>query len=252
MLPPAQICSTITAALQAARISNPAILDEQQRQHVQGCDTCLHALLALLPQGVQLVPQQQHIGCAECQQHLAEYMELEDADPILAIRTYPHIWWHLWTCEQCTQVYLTSRELFALPQPALPALPREQPALTPLAHINRATLGLLFPDDPAYRLRRSSAGAMPHNEANETIIFEQFDDEHELVISVWDTLPAGYRLEVRCDPVPDGELVLRCGLLILSAPFDAHGQALISHLAAAVLSDPAAPDLHFFIQMNAP
>jgi hypothetical protein len=228
------------------------MLDERQRQHVRGCDTCLQALLALLPQGVQLLPQQQHIGCAECQQHLAEYMELEETDPELAIASYPQIWWHLWTCEQCIEVYQASRELFALPPPALGPSSRHQPALTPLARVNRDTLGLLFPDDPAYRLRRSSAAAIAPDESNETIIYEQFDDERELVISVWEKLPAGYRVEVRADPALQGELVLSCGMLTASAPFDAQGLAVIGHLAAAVLRDPAAPELRFFLQTNAP
>src|ERR671936_761303 len=57
---------------------------------------------------------------------LPAYIELELEDAMSALRSYPHVWWHLLICRECAETYWLTRtlleaewsgQLAALPRP---------------------------------------------------------------------------------------------------------------------------------------
>src|SRR6266496_2951635 len=102
-------CADVLQWLRAAvliehRMPTPAI-----QAHVAGCATCQTALL-LLASAVMDTPAPA-IDCESCRAHLPAFIEREDEDPARAIQAFPHVWWHLWTCTACGEIYQMVRAL---------------------------------------------------------------------------------------------------------------------------------------------
>jgi hypothetical protein len=73
--------------------------------HVASCALCRGGFVTLAAQVVASPT----ISCAACQINLAEFIDLEREDDVLAAQTYPGIWWHLLVCLDCAEVYAAVR-----------------------------------------------------------------------------------------------------------------------------------------------
>lgn len=78
--------------------------------HVAGCSRCKGALVlfmtALLKSSGKWTPGK--TACEDCERDIAAYIDIErEASLTVAVREYPHVWWHLWTCPDCAESYQT-------------------------------------------------------------------------------------------------------------------------------------------------
>ncbi|NTW97832.1 MAG: hypothetical protein HGB28_04705 [Oscillochloris sp.] len=64
-------------------------------------------------------------SCALCESDLAAYADIAlDAGARAAAAAYPHVWWHLWACPECAEVFAQTVALsVAAASGALPPLP---------------------------------------------------------------------------------------------------------------------------------
>src|SRR5262245_41843047 len=98
----AEVQQWLRAAVHADRRSLPA---PTLRTHIAGCATCQGALLLLITQALNLASTPTAIECQHCLDDLPALIEQEIEDPMQAIRTYPHVWWHTLTCPMCAETY---------------------------------------------------------------------------------------------------------------------------------------------------
>ncbi|NTW02401.1 MAG: hypothetical protein HGA19_14170, partial [Oscillochloris sp.] len=93
-------CKQVHQHVEVAKIDTEAVA------HIQGCARCRHALHLLseslgLPPAITIPA----YTCVTCQSQLASYIDRELSDPIAAAQAFPGIWWHLWSCPDCAEVY---------------------------------------------------------------------------------------------------------------------------------------------------
>src|SRR5215216_2865099 len=101
------ICHQVIAELsQVLQEHPPAPLSDASYKHMSRCSRCRAGLL-LLARAFDPEPNLLGTGiaCDSCQTDLAAYVDLEAEDAALAATTYPHVWWHLWTCQECAETY---------------------------------------------------------------------------------------------------------------------------------------------------
>jgi hypothetical protein len=236
-------CTLARAALAAAITSgHHAPVSQAARRHVQQCPRC-HVELLVLATALEpaLRGAVAPIDCARCMADLAAFIELEQASPGEAARTFPAVWWHLWTCADCALTYEIM--VAALASAAMPELPALTPAAAPAQAcppilLKRQVLSLLFPEPcvpaPTYR----------GSEQAEMVVYDAPDEYDQAVtVSLQHQDDGAYRVIVRTDPPHQGRVVLICGGLALQAPFDAGGSATIGNVSACVITSPASPDL---------
>jgi hypothetical protein len=241
MSTPQQNCEMALAKLLAAvRLRRPALLEQVEREHLQSCSVCRGSLLTLL---LSLDPTlaigNQPIDCEQCRAQLAAFIDGEQLDPAAAARAYPDVWWHLWTCWECAQVYEMTMAMLAgaaLPEPGQ-ASRTPEPAGQPI-RLRRHMLRVAFPQhNTAYRTMRGST-------ADKMVIYDEVDDQgHAITVVVRERPDQGYQIVVKVVPAPQGRLVVTCGPLVLEAPFLADGTATLARVSSPVLVSPDAPDI---------
>jgi hypothetical protein len=218
--------------------------------HVASCARCRGALLLLvadlLAAPLELAP----LSCEQCQDDLAAYIDLErDEGTGAALRAYPQLWWHLWTCVDCAESYrmvLALHEAEAnniLPPVPLsslvgPSSPRRPALRMPAITLRRALLrGVLVPH----------FGASMGGHDEDAIIYEADDEGYEIRTSVrrhngqWSVI-------VALDPPIVGAVVVAIGAARFRAQLDPHGQATIGPLPGELLASVDGPDMDIRIE----
>jgi hypothetical protein len=238
----------VARALQTWRISD---VRDTTYQHISGCRRCQAGLLALIQ---HLQPQQGQnpvISCDESLVDLPAYIDLEQLDPAAAATTYPHVWWHLLTCERCVEMYNHTLTLLHHQTPLSLAprqhiLRRQARRVTPLRslQLSRTMLVAALPV-------RSSALAITRGASDDGfVLYEDGDDdadETQLTIAVREQDDGRWQITVTVLPPPAGVLVLASGSARFTAPFDENGIAIIRDVDAAILSDLEAPPLEIMV-----
>jgi hypothetical protein len=114
--------------------------------HVATCKRCQGVLVILLTHLVANHPTA--ISCDTCLADLPAYLEYEQAHGSLAAaQQYTPVWWHLWTCIDCTvvaeytSVLVDAHTKEMIPEP--PTLPKLRPTRLPPIRIGRSFLHLL-------------------------------------------------------------------------------------------------------------
>lgn len=75
-------------------------------EHVAGCANCRGRLLLLIAALLESPFDQESATCSCCQEDLPAFIDLQrTAGERAALHSYPHVWWHLWTCIECSEVY---------------------------------------------------------------------------------------------------------------------------------------------------
>ena len=94
-------CTTLQAWLTSADLAQnpppPLLVD-----HVSGCARCRSVLLLIVVDLRDAPLTVVTPTCDHCMDDLAASLDMErDVGIAQAIRAYPHVWWHLWICEEC-------------------------------------------------------------------------------------------------------------------------------------------------------
>lgn len=101
-------CNNVSAWLRRL-ISGAPVRDVPvaEREHLEACPLCrarLFLCLESLAAHFNDIDSAQ-IDCAHCEDWLGAYIETEQADAARAMRQFPAIAWHIWTCPDCLELY---------------------------------------------------------------------------------------------------------------------------------------------------
>lgn len=195
----------------------------------------------------------EEIDCAICCDQLAPFIDQEIADAQLAVRLYPQVWWHLWTCASCSELYeLTRRLIDAERVGLLPPMPIPRPTLSlaraprgsepvPLFQLPRDFLSWAFAGQPA----RPRAGVV--EDEHEVVLFED-DITHGLLVHnvqmrVAQIPQQPWRMTITVSPPIAGWFSLTLDDIHRRIHFDPQGVAVIPDLPPDALRAAAGPDL---------
>src|SRR5689334_15190307 len=123
----ADVLEWLRAAVLAERHPPPPAI----QAHMAGCASCQAALLLLASAAMEPPVRMVAIDCASCLADLPAFIEQEDEDPARVLRAFPHIWWHLWICTDCAEIYHMTRDLLAAERQGKLALPNLAPPTAP-------------------------------------------------------------------------------------------------------------------------
>jgi len=237
-----------------SRIQQIVLSDEPNRPdpaiaaHIASCELCRGAFVLLAAQAVELPSLSAPLSCRQCDQDLAAFIEHElEEGSAAAIRTYPHIWWHLWTCADCAETYrVTRRHLLTVQSQAIATLLQPaQPARTQLAQLARPLLyRALAGSPPARGTSRGQAG-------QSYILTEQASIHGDLLVSVQRQPNAEWRIDVIHQPPLIGSLVLTLGTNRFRARFNPQGRVIIHDVPFDLLTAPDGPDLEIDFETDA-
>jgi hypothetical protein len=204
--------------------------------HIAGCAECQALRRSVLD---RLLPGAGTPAdtCAACEADLAAYIDaLLDQGSAAAARAYPHVWWHLWACEDCADLFTQTAALAAAERSgALPPLPAARAAAAPA----RRVLGRLFVSSQVIEHFFQSRATLGVAYGSETpiILDESEDDEHSFQLSVRRQQDGGWQVLVSVIPPVAGVAVVTIGETTLQAPFGPLGLAQIDGVPAGLLSD---------------
>jgi hypothetical protein len=208
--------------------------------HVEGCALCQGALLALIAAARELPPTAFSTTCEKCLEDLPAYIELELEDAMSALRTYPHVWWHLLTCRECAETYRLTRTLVEAERSGqLAAPPRPRQITFPnIVRLGRQILNRVLAPTPIFGLATRGGGGQP-------IVLAEEDDAqgYAITLSVQPQSDGAWRVLIRAVPPPVGNMVLTLGEATFQTAFDAKGIAVVPNVPAPLLVHPDGPDL---------
>lgn len=186
----------------------------------------------------------------EFERDLAAYIDTARAGGLAsAIRTYPHVWWHICICADCAEMYqLTTalveaeaaEELGPLPIPQsskrakLKLLERFRLSPTSIerALFNRPQLGVQWGAD-----NRTS-------DKLKKVLIEREISEFHVTISVWQEADNEWRLLVSLTPATSGQIKLVINNSVFQAQLNQSGNnTVIPHIPADLLEAPLSSDI---------
>jgi hypothetical protein len=233
----AQVRQLLLSNVQAGNLSEPA---PELRAHLSTCPICRTALPLIAALDLSSVPEP--ISCDQCQADLAALIDVErEEGPGHALRLYPNVWWHLWTCATCLEAYDVTRALLDAEQRGelkLPAVAQSRPPerLIHLLRLTRQFLNLALPAPSMAVARGSGDGPLVISEG-------PAPGGARFVLSVESQRKGNWKIAVRVTPAPAGQLVLTLGAAVFRARFDPSGLAIVSDVPAALLTAVNGPDM---------
>jgi hypothetical protein len=242
-------CAQVRAWLDRDMQDQPEILT-QLLAHISTCATCQGALMLLVDEELG-TPALHEVVCEQFEEDLPAFME-HDGPLLNAIRAYPHVWWHLYTCPDCHEMY----ELVHVLRDA-----EQAGVLTPPPHLRRVTP----PRGQAMRLfslsrqllNASLQSPLLHStnlrgeEDSESIIAErEVGDGLHVNLSVLAQADGDWRITVMTNPPAEGWLVLKLGITIFRSQFKPSGIAVISAVPDNLLREDDGPDLEVAIESD--
>jgi hypothetical protein len=191
------------------------------------------------------------ISCEECQTRLAGWIDGElETGLATAAREDPAVWWHLWTCADCAEIYGLTRALAAatmsneLPPPPLMPIPALQPRrLLRSFQLSRAFLAYALPVPSA------SLGILRGVDSG-SVLVEDEDEGRRINLSVREQPDLNWRVSVTVAPPVAGWLLLTLGEQSFRARFDEKGLAVVVDVPAALLSEASGPDLRVAVELD--
>ena len=233
---PHDLCSTTRRWLAAGGDEAPpaAIV-----AHVAGCPRCRGALAATLAERLSAPPPGAD-SCARCEEDLPAAIDHERAHgPAAAARRYPHVWWHLWTCPECAELYQATAGLLDAEAVGLISPP---PRLLPVTSVrlDRSFLHQVFAPQAALGSAWSDA-------ADPMLVAEEDLPGCRIAVQVLQTAPALWALDILVDPPVAGSVLVSLGALSYRAPLR-DGAARVSDIPAEQLVGGEGPDLLISIE----
>jgi hypothetical protein len=219
--------------------------------HVAGCASCRGMLAAVAAELLCAPGLGDARTCAACQEDIDGYIDCERRrGAAAAVQRYSHIWWHLWTCADCAEVYhFTTALLSAEDQQTLApipiAVPRQpaRPAHWPALSLPRAFLHNVFAPQAAL-------GAAWSGGDDEMLFAEEERDGYQIAVAVRQRTAAHWVIGVAVVPPVAGWAAISFGELRFRAPFDQHGQAMIAAIPLELLTDRAGPAMLVTIEAD--
>lgn len=249
-------CEEVGLWLQGSLGYEQSTLLSRLRKHAVSCSRCrsmlflTHFELMGRPQ-----PQYRFISCDVCQNDLAAYIDImQDQGERAAAQLYPHVWWHLWTCEECLEIFeetLTLAQHFRFNpiisfNNIIPAVTcKENAQIVPKTLIlPRHIMAMTFNN---IRDRGSNRG-----ESDELMLyeFEEFEDG-PVSVDLVEIHEQDCDLRVVLSSASQGRAQLELGEHCFEATFDAQGRATFSEVPIALLSNMDGPDLVFSLELEA-
>jgi hypothetical protein len=247
-----QICRQVIAEIsQTLRQPPPATLTFASYHHLSTCSRCRVGLLLLTRAfDSEPGPLETSISCDACQADLPAYIDLETEDPASAAAMYPHVWWHLWTCEECSQTYEFTHVLLDAQRAGQIAPLRLHRRTTERAtpvfkhlHLTRPLLMAALP-------RRIPAISASRGSDNRYVLFDDSRDEPErqrFTIVAEEQGDEVWQVIITVIPPPNGLLVLTFGTHRFVGPFALDGTATIRDIPSDVLMHPTGPEMEIDI-----
>lgn len=237
-------CADVLQWLRAAVLIEHRTPTPTIQAHVAGCATCQAALLLLANAVIDTpVPT---IDCESCRANLPAFIEREDEDLARAIQAFPHVWWHLWTCAACAEIYQMVRVLVAAEQRGEIALPTVAAIATPripqlpivVLRLKRQFLIRVLPAPlPQTSVMRG------HGEGPIVLSRRKVVAGRTLLLSVEQQPNRDWLVGVVLTPPLEGWLVLTLGETVFRACFDAQGTAVVADVPTELLAGADGPDL---------
>ena len=208
------------------------------REHISICPVCRVALALITALDLPSVPEP--IRCQRCQEDLPDFIDVERAEgPGRALQVYPNVWWHLWSCATCLEVYAMAKALIDAEQHGelkLPAIaPRPAERIVHVLRLTRQFLNIALPPQLA-PARGSSDGPLVISEG-------PAPGGARFTISVEAQRRGNWRVAVQVTPAPAGELILTLGTAVFRARFDTSGRASVPDVPATLLTAVNGPDM---------
>jgi hypothetical protein len=219
-------------------------------EHVAGCAICRGMLAAVAAElmGARISPAE--LACDICQDDIDAYIDCERRHGhAVALQRYPGIWWHLWGCVDCAEVYhMTNTLLEAQDQQELKPIPLAPPLPTRTLHwpalkLPRTFLHSVF--GPQLALGTAWGGA-----GDEMLFAEEERDGYHIAVSVQQRSGAHWSIGVAVAPPVAGWAAISFGELRFRAPFDQQGQAMITTVPFELLTDRAGPAMLVTIEAD--
>jgi hypothetical protein len=227
----------------------PALAD-----HVSTCPCCRAALLLILVAVLPAARDIEQTSCDQCQDDLAAYIDIEhDSGITEALTAYPHVWWHLWTCADCSTAYqmviaIQAAEIAETLAPMPLTIHANRPALRPIRPILRT---ITIPHMWFTRILVPQFGATWGHGDDDAVIYENEDESYQITVSVRKQ-SGQWQIEVMIDPPVAGDMVLTLGAETFRARIAPNGSASVGPIPAALLTGATGPAVTIVIEADAP
>lgn len=221
--------------------------------HIARCQLCRGAFVLLAAETINLPSFAAPIACRQCEADLAAFIEYElEEGSAASIGVYPHVWWHLSTCEDCAETYRVTRLQLMSEQSQLQAISqvaaahRGRPARrAPMLQLQRPLLHqALAASFPARAATRGRGG-------QSYVLTEQDHADTYFMLSVQRQPNGEWCVDVVHRPPPIGFVVLTLGTNHFRARFNPQGRAVVHDLPFALLTAPDGPSLEVDIETDA-
>jgi hypothetical protein len=248
------VFSSVQEALQARNVAPPT---SAVAEHIAGCTHCRGALMLLAAAVFEPPRPAEETDCDMCQEYLSSYIDQEIVDVRTAIQMYPQVWWHLWSCVECAEIYEFTRRLVdaervgiltplprghptpaAQPDPSLPS------SKLPLFNLKRDFLFWAFSGQPSRT--RTSIETSTH----EVVLFEGEAFDHDVQLRVTQIPDQLWHMTITITPPIAGWLTLTLNELHRRIQFDSQGVAFLPDIPAAVLCSSEGSDLIGSIELD--
>ncbi|NJK78615.1 MAG: hypothetical protein HC893_08685 [Chloroflexaceae bacterium] len=186
----------------------------------------------------------------QCMHDIPAYIDRERfRSQIVAIRTYPHVWWSLWLYPACARVYELTHSLIEAEQRgdilpfALPILPAE-----PIILGEVTIAGSLIAQ--IYRLLEVMGTAQGNANEDDAVLSEDEQQGYAINVTMHLRHKEGGRILVSIQPPVQGIAVLTVRDLRIEFPFDETGIASTIVPASVLENISHHTDLQITIQQN--
>lgn len=204
--------------------------------HVQHCATCQTALLRYLSAHLDL-PAPDRLTCDTVAEELAAMAEYEQhAGAAAAAQMFPALWWHLWTCPDCAEIYHDLLSYLNEPEEH-DQMSRSLPAVhVPTISLPHGFLRTIF----APQLAAGAAWGSTTS-ARQLITEDEFAQGRiGLYMGLHDS--QHWYVEVQITPAQSGTLLIGLDEQIYTATFQQQASVRIDQLPLSFLRDPHGTD----------
>ncbi len=260
----AEVRQAITATFTSESPSHvaPAVSD-----HVAHCALCRGALHLLITTVLQAsCDPVTMMDCCQCQDALAAFIDREcEEGSTVAARTYPHVWWHLWTCPLCAETYnltlrlldaernyellpITSMLRQASPYPATHSRrhPQSLPTGSPMPTHIRLPHALLAQTVNSRTLLGHAYGE--HDD--DTVISEEQHAGYTFNMSLNKGAEATWQFQIVVTPPVNGTVTLTFHDTPLQSRFDAGGRALLWPIPVDLFTSSDSADVMVTVELD--
>jgi len=225
----AALLMTLTRSRQPAQTPDIAL-------HVARCSECqalrVYVLEQLLP-GVDIPTD----SCSVCDADLAAYVDMHlDQSASAAAAAYPHVWWHLWSCTDCAEIFAQTATLAGAERAGiLSPLPTAKATLAK----RRRVIGRLnvAPQVVARFVQTRALLGIAYGAEEPVVLDEGEDDGYSFQLSVQREPDGTWKVLVSVVPPVFGVAVITIGESTFQVSFDPQGIAQISGVPATLMHD---------------